>query len=345
MKLVIIAISIMALLLLTACNAALSDSDPTLEQSEGAFNATVDHIDKDSDTSTNDRPSILMKSEGDYSTAANNTNEVSSTWEKNEHQYLLSNTMLSPSLSADEGMAIELSEIGLKDVIVRKKYERRVSDLHSYPLYVYIICDYRFNNATCHDSYIAVEVGSKILFYDFGGYSYDEFLYLCDVDRDGSDEIIVQQEVDMTGGAGQYSSYVFKIIEDEICALFSSPTDNVFDTGYFGNLKEGYKLEIKNQYTGYMSTLDFSNCQDYLGYYFDKSGNIIHEERVSGDSFYEFKPEDCDGNGVFDIVCSQYFSIGGRTNYIGDAKSVLGFNLQTQEFEVIQAVFIPVYCP
>ena len=100
--------------------------------------------------------------------------------------------------------------------------------------------------------------------------------------------------------------------------------------------------EIKNKFTGYSTILDLSGYKVYHGVYFDETGKPLNknEENVLFDSFREFTPADVDGDGTFELVCLQYASLYCHADYIGDAKSVLKYNSDTKEFEVIKAEFI-----
>ena len=265
----------------------------------------------------------------------------SCSWEKHGHQPLMSTVVSQPLLSANEGMTIDVPEAGLNSVVVRKKTEAHTTNFSQYPLYAYILSDYRYSQPAIHDTYLAVETGSKILFYDLGNSSLDDVLFTNDVDGDGLDEIIVQQTVDETGGAGQFSSSIFKVRSDQIHELFNSSTSNLFETGFSSTLEDGFKLKVENRFTGYSATLDFNADWRYVGTYFDESGKVIWSEPIMCDSFREFVPEDTDGDGIYEIACLQYVSLYGHSDYVGDAKSILRFNVQAQQFEVAEASFIP----
>lgn len=251
----------------------------------------------------------------------------------NDHQILTSKTMLEHFPMLDEGSITDLPEVGLQDVVVKRKVD-------GFSLSAYILSDYRYGKSEPHDSYLAVEMDfERILFFDFENKSFDDFLYLNDVDGDGFDEIIIQQHVDMAGGAGQFSSYIFKVENDEIREIFNSSTCNLFDTGFVSEFLDGYKLKVSNTITGYSSTIDISN--KYIDEYFDENGKGATGDFILCDSFFEFIPEDVDDDGIFEIICLQYTSLNSHPDYIGDAKSILKFNSYIQKFEVIESDFIP----
>jgi len=194
-------------------------------------------------------------------------------------------------------MTIDVLGVGLKSVVVRRKAEEHVTSFNQSPLYAYILSDYRYNQPATHDFYLAVETGSKVLFYDFESSSLDDILCFCDVDGDGLDEIIVQQTIDELGGAGQFSSHIFKVIDNKIQEIFYSSTANQFDTGFTSMFLNGRKLKITNSITGYHKIIDIS--KRYTSDFFDKNGKPVSKETIWCDSFHEFTPRDVDGDGVF----------------------------------------------
>lgn len=258
------------------------------------------------------------------------------------HQLLTKDRAPISSLDAEEGMTIDVLEVGLKNVVVQLKETGHTVAFDKY-LSAYILGDYSFENKKTHknircDAFLAVELGDEILFYDFDYYMFlDESLYLRDIDGDGLDEIIVWQQVGASGGEGQHCSFVFKIINDELKMIFESgPSRSKFDTGFSGTLQDGFELKIENKFTSYSITLDLKTNR-----HFDKNGKVTIREDMAVYCFTKFIPEDIDGDGIFEIVCSQYASLGYHNEGIGKAKSILKFNSTLQTFEVIQAEFIP----
>ncbi len=89
-----------------------------------------------------------------------------------------------------------------------------------------------------------------------------------------------------------------------------------------------------------MSVANFSYSYDAWGKLISITGSVIKQGDILSDSFSEFEPQDIDGDGVFEIVCLQYVSLLGHSDCIGNAKSILKFNSDTQKFAVITAEFI-----
>lgn len=245
----------------------------------------------------------------------------------------------------------DLSKSGLKGLIVgQSAVGCFTTQSLTLSRYIYLFNDYQRygENSIYHDSYLAIETDSEILLRDladddYNG-SYGEEVYACDVDGDGIDEVVLQQTVGITGGAGQYLSRIFKVVDDEIIELFNSSSVSLYNTGFSGILKDGYKLEVQNIFTGYSITLDMSDKKTYCGIYFDEAGKVIYDvysENIMCDSFMEFTPEDVDNDGAFEVVCLQYVWLYGHLDGIGYAKSILKFNKSTTMFEVVGSEFIP----
>lgn len=236
----------------------------------------------------------------------------------------------------------ELSKTGIESVTVNEQKNIALcttTEQHFAP--VYLLYDYdEYGDNVYHKSYLAIEMNSELLLKELENGSYGDALYVCDIDGDSIDEIIVQQTIGMSGGAGQYMSHIYKV-DNEITEIFSSGSTNQFDTGFSSRLKDNFKLEIKNIFTGYITDLDFSNNEQYASAYFDENGKPRSNESIWCDSFREFIPEDVDNDGIFELVCLQYISLGCHSNYIGDIKSCLKYNVRTNEFETIRAEFIP----
>lgn len=193
-------------------------------------------------------------------------------------------------------------------------------------------------NSIYHDSYLVIENGEEQQTYEISGSYFSDELYLCDIDGDSYNEIVVQQLVGISGGAGQYHSYIFKYENNEIIKMFDSVTGNKFDTGFSSILKDNYKVEISNAITGYKTEIDYYENPIY----YNDDGTVAEDrDWLMVDNFREFKPEDIDNDGIYEILCLQYSSLCGHTDYIGDAQSYLKYNSDNKQFEVVKVDFIP----
>ncbi|MBQ8572713.1 MAG: hypothetical protein IJ451_04540 [Ruminococcus sp.] len=205
----------------------------------------------------------------------------------------------------------------------------------------------RYGHGICRDLFLAVEADTKVIFKDLkyntltGAYS--EKLYINDIDSDGIDEIIIHQCVGMTGGAGQYLARVFKIENDEIkeifCSFGNNESGNHFDTGFSGYPEDNNTFIITNDITGYRA--EYKDSPDRLDRY-DEDGKALPHLDIMVDHFNVFLPKDIDSDGTCEIYCEQYTSDQGHADYIGEAISILKYNNEKQDFEVIDAWFEPV---
>jgi len=264
-----------------------------------------------------------------------------------DKQLRLTGKALSQSFQeVKEGVTIDLPEVGMQKLRVIQKAQGRAADGKPAARSVYLLGDFSQEGAAIHhEAYLVVAENGKALFYDPEEESYEDLLYLRDVDGDGADEIILQLTVGSSGGAGSYSSRILRVEDGTLRELFNSiiipegETWRVVDTGFASEFLKGKKLKIKNIVTGYQTELDISGR--YGADSFDESGEGTFNDSIHCDGFREFLPQDADGDGVFEIACKQYVSLRGHTDYIGDATSVLKYNAATQKMEVIQAGFEP----
>lgn len=295
---------------------------------------------------------ILLAGCADAETEQNNVNREVDTATAQEHQPLTGNIIANPHAFSEKWMSVDLPEAGLKDLTIGNYVEGHLvapdTDDTS-ACTVYIFCDYTEEDSAYHSSYLAASLGSKVLLKDLteeqDSGCYQDILYVCDVDGDGLDEIVVQQTVGMSGGAGSYRSRIFKVREEEIEVIFDSlivdaanTSWDTFDTGFTSTFLSGRQVKIENTITGYSTTMDISNR--YQDAFFDAEGKGT-EGHFHCDSFREFIPQDVDHDGVFELVCLQYASLYTHADYIGDAKTVLKYNTASQDFEIVQAEFIP----
>lgn len=273
------------------------------------------------------------------------TNEKSEIKENTEHQELSKNNIAFES----EWLKVDLSKVGLSDIAVgdiEKGHFTKKSFKDNVLNRVYVLYDYnRFGeDSMYYNSYLAVTTESKVLFFDLSTNNsegcYGEELFVSDIDGDEIDEIILHQTVGLTGGAGQYQSRIFRVIENNIEEVFLSTSKNKYDTGYLCELKRDFKLCVKNDITDYSTTIDVKDKQEYIGVYFDENGNPIDTAEIMIDNFCDFKPEDVDNDGIDEIVAKQYVSLNGHMDCIGYAESVLKYNSKSETFEVVNAKFL-----
>lgn len=165
---------------------------------------------------------------------------------------------------------------------------------------------------------------------------------VCDFDGDGDCEVLLQQTVGMTGGAGSYLSRIFDYRDGQILEIFSS--DSIFkkyskNMGFTCTLLTNKEIRIDNEFTNYSETFSMSDRPDeYFKWWYQDDGSIVDRELMV-DSFYKFVPIDTDFDGVYEVFCRQYTSLVGHTDGIGSTTIVLKFNSESSEFEIIDAGF------
>lgn len=207
---------------------------------------------------------------------------------------------------------------------------------------LYVLVD-SLDESIARTAFLAVETKEKILFKELDTMTYSEIVYVCDIDGLKGDEIVVQACNGMSGGAGNYVSYVFKV-DNYIKTIFysNSLNDVRFETGFVSKLQAPFEVEIYNYLTDKKTVLNCKDRKDYIGTLFKKNGKPI--DKTYGamfDSFYEFKPKDIDNDGVYELICKQYTSLYNHSDYIGTAKSVLKYDKDYNFMRVVDSSFIP----
>ncbi len=190
-------------------------------------------------------------------------------------------------------------------------------------------------------TYLFLNLDDEFLICDLGSASFEDELFLRDIDGDSVQEIILQQCLGQSGGAGSYLSRVFRVEKEKIKEIFTTSANNqsfAFDTGFTSCFLENRKLLITNNITNYQIILDIS--RRYRDDFFDGSGKCARDIHIWCDSFFEFIPTDIDNDNIYEIVCKQYVSLDGHADGIGYAISVLKFNAEAEQFEIIETSFL-----
>ncbi len=244
-------------------------------------------------------------------------------------------------------MRVSIPEVGLENLFICDASSYTDKRLDGYTSgQVYLLGDERGRGRWMMDHYLLIVINGKMIVKDLTAYdthfNHGGSIELYDVDGDGDCEILLQQTVGMAGGAGSYLSRIFDYKDGQIIEMFT--TDDIVEAygrncGFSITLHEGHKFTIKNEISGYSETflLEDRN-EEYFNYWYDKNGQISQRE-IMVDSYFEFLPADVDGDGVYEIVCRQYTSLIFHNDGIGYAKTVLKYNADTADFEIISAGF------
>ena len=258
-----------------------------------------------------------------------------------DHQFLQTTEAIFDSKNS---MRIDIPEIGLKSVLIRQLEDNIKLEGDDFGT-VYLLADNRYDvNSVVADCYLVVSMRGKIFAKDLSVWddhrSLGTTLYCADIDGDDDKEIILQECVGLSGGAGQYLSRVFDFRNNEIVEIFSSKyKDEKFNTGFSGTILKNWCMKIENKYTGYCQKFDLSDRKDeYYGFWYDSNGEPQKWELMV-DTFYKFEPCDIDNDGIYEIKICQYTSLIGHADFIGTAISFLKYNESNDSFEVCDAFF------
>ena len=180
--------------------------------------------------------------------------------------------------------------------------------------------------------YIIVDTGKRFVIKELFRGVGDAERYFVDVDGEKGEEIVVHMNTGGNGGYGIYVSYVFRVDEEGIWTLYDSE-DKFYNLHY----KEVFKSRLEAPFKAvvycdeinlkYEKTLDLTDWgSSDKKYLFDKEGNPIVDYAVDFDGFYKFEPKDIDKDGVYEIECRQYASLGSHVSGVGYAQLILSFD-------------------
>lgn len=247
--------------------------------------------------------------------------------------------------SAD--ILISFPDVGLENAILCEATERGIWLDESIYGQIFLLGKYKNDDDNVMmDHFLVIVTKDKTFYKDLTAYdgqiNFAGNIEVCDLDGDGNCEVLLQQTIGMTGGAGSYLSRIFDYRDGELIELFSS--DDIFDKysrnmGFSCTLLENKEIKIDNEFTDYSETFSMSDRPDeYFKWWYNVDGGLANKE-IMVDSFYEFVPKDTDEDGVFEIFCRQYVSLIGHSDGIGCTKIVLKYNVTTAEFEIFDASF------
>lgn len=252
----------------------------------------------------------------------------------------------SRSVDINEDIHISLPDVGLENVILCEASKRDVWLDGSVYGQVFLLGQYKNDDNVMMDQFLAIVTEKKTFYKDLtsyeGQFNFAGNIDVCDFDGDGDCEILLQQTVGMTGGAGSYLSRIFDYRNGEILEIFSS--DSIFNKysqnmGFSCTFLRNKEIRIDNEFTNYSETFSMSDRPDeYFKWWYNDDGGVVERE-LNVDSFYQFMPIDTDFDGVYEVFCRQYTSLINHTDGIGCTKIVLKYNETTAEFEIIDASF------
>ncbi len=251
------------------------------------------------------------------------------------------------SFDANSDLRVDIPEVGLKNVFIRTVSDTAKLDTDTYGR-VYLLADDRYGGGmSTSDHYLAVVLNhSSAVVVDLAKWDNQSCMSgtvtLCDLDGDGDSEIVLQETIGASGGAGQYLSRVFDFANGLLTELFTSMEDETdhFDTGFFATILPDCQLKVENRHTGYAKTVTVTGKDaDYFRFWYDEEGIPLESVGLLVDSFYHFVPEDVDDDGVYELRCCQYTSLIDHSDYVGTAISILKFDATTNSFVIVDADF------
>jgi len=187
--------------------------------------------------------------------------------------------------------------------------------------------------------YFAVENGSDIMLNQLPSGELDD-IKICNVDGKAGDEIIFVAFNGGCGGAGGYDTYVFNVDKGSLNCIFYASRGNTQESGFESKLIAPFSIEITNKYTGYRYVESFEEGH-WIRNYFDKNGAPTCKSSAGLDNISQIIADDVDGDGDYELICTQYTFLGSTASFIGHSISTWNYDEDLEKFIVIDAEYVP----
>lgn len=237
---------------------------------------------------------------------------------------------------------LEVADLGRLQIVEKTAFRYQNKTKHIEDSVLYLLHKASGDDLENTLSYFAVAEEDKLLVFPVLKENFSAVnLYAANLDKDSSDEIILHCQLDAFGGAGQYQSYIFNLEGNQCNEIFSDKvTENAisWDNGCTAEFLAGKQLKIQNASMNYEKVIDISSR--YSEDFFDESGKAKIAPNFACDPFYKFYPEDIDKDGVCEIIGYQYASVVTHPDYIGDVKTVLKYNPETNRMDIVRTEFL-----
>ncbi len=193
-----------------------------------------------------------------------------------------------------------------------------------------------------HVFLIEATANGKKYYYEFFGSSVIEDVILKNVDGQTGDEIIILAKK----SNGIYDNLILRITPKGMVSLLSESEIYEIATAYSSELKENFNVDIYCKYSN-NKTINVKNInkENYVGSYWDATGKLIEEFTEDpiwfDQSFCSLEVKDIDSDGVYEIICSQYASMGDFDSCVGYARTTIKYNTEYDRFTVVNSIFVP----
>lgn len=286
---------------------------------------------------------LLLSFVGCSQTTEAGQTEPAVSYQPHPHQEL---TAMEAAVTMDtSAQQISIPQIGLENVLVCDATSDKVALQENAYGQVYLLGDDRYGGFGLYamDHYLVIQLDDRLIAEDL--LAYDDHVNLegsvdaRDFDGDGDCEILVQQRVGMTGGCGAYLTRIFDVKDGQLLLMYSF--EDILDRpedqqGFTATLLENGQYQIAHKESGYCES--FSLHSEAAAYYADdRAGERIALEI---DSFYEVEADDVDGDGIWELCCTQYSWYRAHNDGLGDVKTVWKYDPQTEKFAIIRVSFV-----
>ncbi len=183
------------------------------------------------------------------------------------------------------------------------------------------------------------EKDKNTFYFDIPGEYIIENIYYADIDENFGNEIIIRANTSQNTQIQTYRNYVLKITSNGFETLLNEQDMKSFSRHFTAELMSDCNIKISNNKTNYVKTINVST-NNISNKYWDESGKPTANSSVDfSNTFYNCEPKDVDSDGMYELYCSQYVSLGNKSNCIGYAYTTLKYNYQKSVFEISDTVF------
>ena len=236
--------------------------------------------------------------------------------------------------------SVELSKYGItSNHEISKPYSTSLGN-------VYLVRDYceEYSSKT----YLFVTTKEKVLVIDTGmdylpsaiklDNSYE--IGFADLDGEKGEEIVLNMGNGGNGGAGGHDSYIYKIFESRIAEM-EQPAEPDEMNGFSFRFKAPFKMVVTHECNNEEFVIEMKGNEEHEGF-FDKNGTPERAEPGAMlDSYFIFEPVKL-SDGSYGVRRVQYTWIASHANCAGWAETIIRYNINSKQFEVVAASFYDV---
>ncbi len=188
--------------------------------------------------------------------------------------------------------------------------------------------------------YLFVMDNGKTKFYkEMPGSYIIENIYYANIDGKFGDEIFIRAKTNSSDKPATYENHVLKVTPNGFESLIDITPASL---GFSATIDSNYNVKIINSKTKMSKNINIKDIKnsDFTNEIWNESGKIISSVKpVFEKNAFTIEPVDVDDDGIYEILFTQYVSLGKNKDCIGYARATLKYNHQSNKIEVINTYF------